>query len=693
MNRPHERGSGHEKLDPHRTDGGVSGEVESPDTSMEGCHLDVEQLGGITSASVSLPPGVSLLTGENATNRSSLLRSVAAVIGGESAAAHLKTDVDKGAVTATIGGETYTRSYKREGSAVRKGGEPFTDQSELVDTFVALFADNPIRRAVSQGEDLRELLMGPVDTARLNTQIEALREEQARLESRREEITDLERDLPGLEEEKREYADELERLEEEIAELEAEIESFDGEDQESDEMEALRGELDELRSSVSSVESDIDENEDKLEFRESERTEMQEELEQIESRLAEFDEPDALQEQEATHASAIEAREGDKRDLEVALEDLQTAIQANEELLDGTLERLGIGDDGDHVTDALDPEAQVLECWTCGSKVERATLDEQVERLREVATARRSDVADIEAEIRDLRAERDAVREKRKEYDQLLERRDQLQDGIQRHESRIEELEAEQEEKQAELESLEDEIEAVQAEIATLEPPEEADEESELVATHRELTSLQRKRGRVESRLDTVRERIEEIEALRTERETAEERIEAITAELEELRGKIDTLESELVETLNTITEDLLDLLDYRNISRVWLERLREHSDGASEFELHIVRESEDGAVYEDSVETLSESEREVVGLAVALAGYLVHDVDSAVPFLLFDSVEMIDGERMATLLEYVVEQTRTEYLVVAMLPKDVTAVEESDALSKYSVVGAESLG
>lgn len=95
-------------------------------------------------------------------------------------------------------------------------------------------------------------------------------------------------------------------------------------------------------------------------------------------------------------------------------------------------------------------------------------------------------------------------------------------------------------------------------------------------------------------------------------------------------------------------------------------------------FDLHVVRATESGSVYEDTVEHLSESEREVTGLVFALAGYLTHGVHEEMPFLLLDSLEAIDSERIADLVEYVADYT--EFLVVALLPEDAAAVDERHA-------------
>jgi hypothetical protein len=123
--------------------------------------------------------------------------------------------------------------------------------------------------------------------------------------------------------------------------------------------------------------------------------------------------------------------------------------------------------------------------------------------------------------------------------------------------------------------------------------------------------------------------------------------------------------------------ESILDLLGYGNIERIWIERLEAPvgDDGQTRFELHIVRTTDNGTAYEDTIDHLSESEREVTGLIFALAGYLVHDLHEAVPFMLLDSLEAIDSNRIAALVEYFSDYA--DFLVVALLPEDAQALDD----------------
>ena len=127
----------------------------------------------------------------------------------------------------------------------------------------------------------------------------------------------------------------------------------------------------------------------------------------------------------------------------------------------------------------------------------------------------------------------------------------------------------------------------------------------------RKLPDLEDERSRLDSQITDIEERLEKRE------------------QLEDLRTRIERIETEAIEEFNDHIETVLDLLDYANIERIWLERVeREVREGRqkvekSVFELHVVRTTQSGTVYEDTIEHLSESEREVTGLVFALACYL----------------------------------------------------------------------
>jgi len=202
-----------------------------------------------------------------------------------------------------------------------------------------------------------------------------------------------------------------------------------------------------------------------------------------------------------------------------------------------------------------------------------------------------------------------------------------------------------------------------------------------VLEAHREANELEFELGRLRSELEEVEDELDRVADRLDERESLEQRREELSAQLEAKRTRIERIEQEAVEQFNRHMEALVDTLGYANLERVWIERTeREVRQGRStttrsEFDLHVVRRAESGSVYEDTVDHLSESEREVTGLVFALAGYLAHDVYEEVPFILLDSLEAIDADRIAALVDYVREYA--DYLVVALLPEDAAALDD----------------
>lgn len=643
--------------------------------------VHVENLGGIEKLDFELTPGISLLAGENATNRSSLLRSLAAALGGEESAAALKTDAEDGSVQLTIGDTQYTRTYTETTTGYARSGQPYCDSPELVDTFVALFADNPARVAVGQGDELRQLLMRPVDTDEIRREIRRKQDEKSTLKSEIEQIEGRERELPALEEDRQRLLGELQELESEIEEVHAQADEVEPTEGESQEVAELRDELEQRRGELRDAEDQLDTVERKIEFRRGERDKLTSEREEITADLGEFTDVDQLDAEIDRLNNEVSRLESQRRTLRTAIEDLQTVVEMNETISQGELALPGI-EASDDLTAALDPNSRRVECWTCGTEVERDRVTERIETFRGLLQEQREEVSALDQRLEELRDERSEYESRREKYAELRTRRDEIGDRVEMHDDQLATLKTEREELQDDIAELEAEIAGVEEELSQLET-EKGDEQSEFVETQQRLTELERNRGRLESKLTETTEEIEEIESLREERETKENRLNTLSDELEQLRGQIDRLEMQLVETLNGMLEDLVEKLEYRNIARIWVERKTSVDHGEdSTFELRIVREGEDGAVYEDTVDTLSESEREVIGLVVALAGYLVHDIDEQIPFILIDSVEMVDAQRLAGLLQYIVERSDVQFLVTALLLKDAAAVEDTSALS-----------
>jgi DNA repair exonuclease SbcCD ATPase subunit len=628
--------------------------------------LEAENIGGIERTEVTFSPGVTVLAGRNATNRTSLLQAIMAGLG--STHVSLKGDADSGSVSIQIGDDTYDRSLERRNGTIQFSGDPFLDDPELADLFAFLLESNEARRTVALGQDLREIIMQPVDADAIKAEIRQLKAERDDIDDRIEERKRLKERLPNLEEERSNLTD---KIEDKAAALEAKREELDELSVDADEARSEQSELDQKMQTLQQKRSSLDTTEFRLDSERESLASLETEREELEAEYEELSEQETGDLDHIT--SEMERLRERKQRLESELNNLQSVIKFNEEMLDGTSTDIAAalrGEDDDAVTDQLLDDASEVVCWTCGTEVNVEKIEQTLERLRELRQSKYAEQSDIDDELSELKAEKSEIESAEQKREEVKRRLADVKGELEQRETKIDNLEAE-------AADLEEEIERIKAEIEEL----EEQDRSEVLDVHREVNELELEIDRLEDKREGVTEEIEEIESQEKELETLQERREQITDQLDELRTRIERIENEAIDAFNDHMDTVLELLDYENLDRIWVERIEtETRQGrrkvdTTEFRLHIVRSTEDGVTYEDEFEHLSESEREVTGLVFALAGYLAHDVYEEVPFILLDSLEAIDSERIATLVEYMGEYA--ECLVVALLPEDAAALDD----------------
>ena len=613
--------------------------------------LDVRNVGGIEDASVTLDPGVTVVAGENASNKSSLLGSLGGVLGGPHPP--LRGGCDAGSVTLETGDERYALDLRRrDGKTVVADAAPYAAETTLVDLFVVLGEENPIRRAVVDDGDLHDLLMRPVDTAEIDAEIERLRERREEIDERVAALDDRIDDLPELEVRAQQLADERDDV---AAKLEERRTALD-EAEYREAAEATRSVLDDLKTA----------REERKRLRERRDTKrravesLRDDLESVEDRLAEST-PEGVESVE-TRLEAVEDELRRLRDrkgrLDETINALSPIVELNRDFLAET--RLPETPDAADALDELHPETGTVTCWACGQPVERAEIEAQVEAVEAILREKRAERATVEDRIDDLQSERADLDARRDERADLVERRRRLERDIEERERTLTDLESR-------LDDARDRIAALEADLDA------TDAAADIVERHREVSDLEYERGRLERQLAEVEGRIEAAEEATAERESLRAERAEVTDRLAACRERVERIERETVETVNECLERVLDRLSYRALERVWIER-REGEAGTT-FDLQVVRTTDDGGVYRAPVATLSKSEREVVGLVIALAGYLVYDVAETVPAVVVDAIEMLDAERIHGLLDFFADHAR--YVVAAVLPEEAERLRE----------------
>ncbi|WP_251328106.1 archaea-specific SMC-related protein [Haloplanus pelagicus] len=633
------------------------------DEDGERLAVSVRNVGGIEHASASFDPGVTVVTGENASNKSSLLGSLGAVLGGSHPP--LRGGAETGTVALDLDGERYELDLVREeGETVVAEATPYTGAATLVDCFVRLDEDNPIRRAVVAGSDLHDLLMRPIDTEEIDAEIEELRGRRDNLDERLAALDEQIDTLPELEVRARRLREEHDEVTTRLEEKRAALSEMDrraaAEETRDllDDLEDARTERERLRDRQETKRRAIDSLEDDLASVEAD----------LSSLAADVDGGTVRDRLDGVDAELTTLRERKGR-LDETIDALRPIVEVNQALLADS--RLPEGFDESDVVDRLDPASEAINCWTCGQSVERGEIREQIEAVESILQGKREERKAVEARIEERQRTRADLEARLDERAELEERRRCLERQI--------------EDRERALSGIEERIETVEERIRDLEANlAEAETDDDLLHRHREVSDLEYERGRLERELAAVEDDIEAAEAARSEADSLRAERAEVSDRLADLRERIDRIEREAVETVNECMARVLDRLDYRAIERVWIDR--RETDGETAFDLQVVRTTDDGTVYRAAVDTLSKSEREVVGLVIALAGYLVHDVAASVPVVVVDAIEMLDAERIRGLLDFFDEHAR--YVVAAVLP------EEADRLrTTFDTVALETPG
>jgi hypothetical protein len=616
---------------------------------MSSLALSVENVGGIDVLETTIQDGVTLVAGVNASNKTSFLHALLFGLGGP--APPIKTDADVARVELTIDGETYVREARRRGTGVQVDGEgPIADadDEELLERFAALTTENALRQAVERQGDVERLLKEPMD-------VEALREEQAALMERKRDLEAERGDLDGVADELAAARDDLaaksaavEDLEDRLADLRDRREDTGAADEEIAELRAERaslvGERDDLTDRVSELEAAADRLEERV-------ADKRDELAAARETVAENDVEDLRAEREC--------RREELETVEARLDVLQTVLTGNQEMLDSSFTGVFGYDAG------LDEDRYT--CWTCGDEAPASAFESTLEDLRDLVEADKRERAEVAPTIEDLD---DRIREAERAERRVSELEADAKALAEKHENRLESLEQQRDR----LEDVRAEIQALDEEIAGAER-EQADEHSDLGATIEEVRVELATANREVDRLET---RVKELEADLERRREVESELESVTADIQRLTKRIESQESRLRGQFNDAMADLIEVLAFDRIERVWLD---------GEFDLVVARDV-GGAVREDSLEHLAESERAMIGLVLALAGFVTYDVGEVTPAVVLDSLGAFDAERTRRLVEYFSDHV--DVLLAAVHPEVASDASEDAHQLRFRTVVEE---
>lgn len=621
--------------------------------AIDSLRFQLDNIGGIKTCNFEISGGVTVLVGENATNRTSTLRGIGAAIGADIGT--VRADASEASARVDVATDADTTALTREYTVTEQGSvwTTFTDAAGLqqagVDAltdFAMLLQDNRLRRAVRRDGDLYTVLMSPVDIDVIRRQIDKLRNARSELD---EEIADIEKDrerLPELKQRKQSLEDTLAEKRATLESKRERLQELQAQETPSTAGDELTDTLQTRRQERTRIESSIEQERKSIEGLEKQRAELESELDSIsvdETRLT-------------TLTEQISTLRSQKRELDDTISSLSTIAGVNSDALHSDMDIF------DTESGVATPGQQTVECWTCGDSVDRQTIENRTDEIQQLAAQKRKRRDELKTQLSEYRSEKQEIERAQTRRESIKTKLDDIKAELASREQRLTELERDKADLDEEIQDLE-----------TTLSERDFDSGDEKIEISQEIGELEGEIRRLETDHESVTDQIAQIsDRVDSREELADERA-ALTEQLEKLRGVVDTKENEIVERFNDRMDELLEYLEYENVARVWLEK-KTPGDDATQFILNVTRE--DDAVYEDRVSNLSESEREIVGLMAAVVGHSVHNVGDIFPLMVLDSLEAIDASRISRLIEYLRDQT--EFLVAALLEEDAQELPES---------------
>lgn len=599
--------------------------------------VSISNVGGIDDMTCTIDDPMTIITGPNASNKSSLLKAIGFGLGRSTLP--VKNDATEARVELVIDGERVVRTARATENGIQIHGDAWletSDDIELLERFGCLLEFSEVRQAVHT-DDVKDILKAPMNIDALERERAEKLEQKTAFQNDLSELTGVEAELADREaalEDARDRVGTLERELDELRELREETTTNgDGVTELRKERADLVGTRNDYEEAVTTLEDAIARLDDRI-------TETEDELEAARSEAENYN-------SDQLHAEKEEIQR-DLHDIEDRLDVLQSVLTANREMLGSSYDGV-LGQDSTLLEDSIT-------CWACGNETPEADFRTTIDRLQELVAEDKQRRQEHKPRLDTIERELEAQERSRRRVDELEAEKRDLEG---QRSNRAESLAT----KREQLSSVRDDLAELDEELADREA-EQQSEVTDLAADIEQLrVDLHAARREVERLESTVTDHKERV----AERDRKTARIEKLTEEITDLTDHIENLETQLRNSFNDAMDQLIRVLGYEGIDRVWL-------DGS--FDLIVAREV-DGVTRQDSVDHLSESEREMVGLVLALSGYVAYDVADVVPVLMIDTLGAFDADRTADLLAYFAD--RAPVLIAALLPDSAAAIADAD--------------
>ena len=586
--------------------------------------LRLRNTAGIRSGTATLQPGLNTVQASNFKGKSSFVRAIQAVMG--TAGMGDRTDLTEGASEGGVTLDTPEGEYevtlqRSDAGTVTRHGDPYlAAEEDLVGArlFAFLGEDNPIRARVRAKEDLTDLLQRPLDIEDIDAQIAELQSERDAVVRRLEKAERAAANLPSVKEAIAGLESELDDLRERRAQLGDRVSETSADGSLSDDLADRRSELTTAEQTVTRLEKQIERKETAL----ADKTEE----------LDALDVPAEL-----TFAEDIQEREARIDDLGLQIDLLEGLYRANHRVVEEDEVALVSSVESSLTADEFD-------CWVCGETTAAEDIEARLETLELKITELRSEKQSLTEEIETVKRKQEQVKQRR-------QTRQQLEEAVGELRADLDELRGELQRARDRRSSLQDAVDELAAAVEAA----ETELNEQLTDVKAEIRNIESELDDQRSRRDELRERSQEADRLRTEKQRLTERI-------AELRNRKKAKQMELKERFDTAMDEIItQFAPGFDGARLDVQTTDEGEVDA--FELVIARDGR-----ETEIGTLSEGERELVGVVVAVAGYRTFDVADSVPVILLDGISQLSADNLRRLIDYL--DGASEMLVTTAYPE-----------------------
>jgi predicted nucleic acid-binding Zn-ribbon protein len=584
----------------------------------------IENIAGIRHGSATIEPGLNIVQASNFRGKSSFMASIQTAMGSTGQYKdHLLTEgSDAGSVVLQTDTDSYevTITRERDNRKVRSGTPYLSDKTDQVCArlFAFLGEDNPIRKAVRNGEDLTQYLQAPLDIEDVDAQIQTVKQKLDAVENQITDAKEAASELPAVQQEVTQLENDLEDLRETRDELQTENLDNQRKDDLSDQLSASKSNLQNVSNKIRQLESQIE--------RKTERKKDRQ------SKLDELEVPS-----DSSETVDVEAKQQRITELNDHIQLIEDLYHANRNMLeDGDL---------DLITDVTRTvSGDDITCWLCGETAMKGELEANIDDLQEPLKQLRTDKNNLENEITEFEQKQRAIKQKSTQKYRLDQEIKQLSADIQDRKGELQGYTAKKETLEKEVKELVDKVEQTESQY------------------NEELTDVKTELRTKEAKLERARERLHKLDEQKDDLEALGERKDEYQDEIESLRNRKTNTQYELKDEFDTAINDIIDRFapgfDHAHFD------IKTDLQGEIEgFELNIARGGQ-----KTTVDALSEGEVELIGVAVALAGYRVYDVDERTPIILIDGISQLASEHLRSLIKYLEDTTET--LVTTAYPE-----------------------